>query len=117
MHCTSKDASVIAFIARCIRDYPVRRAGVQRAVSGDAGCVQKCVCAQRRLAGHGHTSYRLCTAGTSSDVTVRALHLLHLGGAWVPISGGLLTFKTLSSDFLGSRKFNFTGADRVDVEP
>ena len=50
--CTSKgEVLVIAFIARFTRDYMVFKAGMQRAVCGDAGCVQMCVRGHRWAAG------------------------------------------------------------------
>ena len=49
--CTSKGVSVIAFIARYTREYPVFKAGMQRAMCGDVGCVQMCVCGQTRAVG------------------------------------------------------------------
>ena len=49
--CTSKGMLVIAFIARCTRECPAARAGMQRAVCRDAGCVQMCVCGQTMAVG------------------------------------------------------------------
>ena len=44
--CQCGSMPVIAFIARCTREYPVRKAGMERAVCEDAGRVQMCVCGQ-----------------------------------------------------------------------
>ena len=51
--CTSKGVSVIAFIACYTREHPVFKAGMQRAMCGDAGCVQMCSDAHRRAVGVG----------------------------------------------------------------
>ena len=52
--CTSKGMLVIAFIARIARECRAARAGMQRAVCGDAGCVQICVCGQTRAVGENY---------------------------------------------------------------
>ena len=49
--CISKGVPVIAFIACYTRDYPVSKAGMQRAMCGDAGGVQMCSDAHRRAVG------------------------------------------------------------------
>ena len=49
--CISKGVSVIAFIACYTREHPVFKAGMQRAMCGDVGCVQMCSDVHRRAVG------------------------------------------------------------------
>ena len=115
--CISKGVLVIAFIARITRDYPVFKAGMQRAVRSDAGGVQKCSDAQPWLLGRPRTSYRLSAVGMRSVVNVRALHLIYLGGWWSGFLGWLLTLNVELGGLFSPRKVASKADHRVDVEP